>query len=186
MILFAAAGMLSCCMENRYVGIRQVGIQSMLFNVLDNTLRLFFNRQPYLATLLKHLLVPKSSDHREKPVWLKNTGLELGRTEFFSYRYSPSLSLSWKQRSFSYVNQLASYWWKVILKGSWVKTARKQRRIYSFWRQIQCMSQNFGTSKIRNTHRRQKLSHNLFSILQREEMDGWMDGELEVIFWHYA
>lgn len=175
--------MLSCCMENRYVSIRQVGIQSMLFNVLDNTWRLFFNRQPHLATLLKHLLLPKSSDHREKPVWLKNTGLGLGRNEFFSYRYSPSLSLSWKQRSFSYVNQLASYWWKVIFKGSWVKTARKQCRIYSFWRQIQCMSQNLELVKyvIPTGVRNSAIIFPQFCKGRR-----WMYGELEVIFWHYA
>lgn len=78
-ILFAAAGLLSHCMENRYVGIRQVGIQSTLFNVLGNTLQLFFNTWLHLATLLKHFealfeeLVPKSSDQREKPVWMLKT-----------------------------------------------------------------------------------------------------------------
>lgn len=115
---------------------------------------------------------------------VKNTGLGLRRTEFFLYRYSSSLSLSWKQRSFSSVNCLATYWWKAIFKGSRVKATRKLCRIYSFLRQIQCMSlryisQNFGTSKVCDIHRHQKLSRNLFSILQRGR---WMYGELEVIF----
>lgn len=123
-ILFAAAGLLSHCMENRYVGIRQVGIQSTLFNVLGNTLQLFFNTWLHLPTLWKHFealfeeLVPKSSDQRGKTcVNVKNTVLGVRRAEFFSYRYSPSLFLSWMQSSFSSVNHLATYGWKVLFQG---------------------------------------------------------------------